>query len=106
MSTPKPLVVPPDIFDTLALSALANGGIGRGQCYDYDRPDCRNHPHCLRGHRSFCGIPEGENPTNGATFLFSTLDNDTALYDAGVAENEKVSWTRYCTLRNIIRGDA
>lgn len=111
MSEHAPIVVDPDVYDTLELSALAFGGIGRvyycenGHQFGHE-PDAV--PRCIVGHGRVAGIPSVNHGLPGT--LFSSEDNDTAVarinQRLGKRSSSRVSWRAYCAERNIIRGDA
>lgn len=98
----SPRVLPPDVFDALELSALVFGGIGRGQCYNYDGD---NAPWCVHGHGKSCGMND-----EGGVWV-PMLDrlgitphrNDAALSD--VPDDERVTFRQWCKRLNVVRAD-
>lgn len=98
----KQIVLPPDVYDALELSALAWDGIGSGTLIEYTGPECSTRPACVHGHASWC---EGED-------YFMAIS--TALWAAGltadfndmlVKNGERISWDEYCRRGNIVRGE-
>ena len=94
--------MPADIYDTLELSALRYGGIGRLHVRDVRRWPC-----CLIGHRGNSGIPWSAD----ADELYPTVyENDGAVYRINVVRgsprNARVSWAAYCAELNIQRDES
>lgn len=110
----KQRVLPADIYDTLELSVLAFGGIGRSNWWDrglVSPDDDEAIPCCLHGHAQASGIvPEG-------TYVAASLqaievdiyDNDLAVTRINdrkkVDRDERVSWSDFTRELNIVRGD-
>lgn len=101
--TMRSVVLPPDVFDTFELSCEAYGGIG-----GYVARNSEGVPLCLVGHAwdadpesSYCNSPL-------LVGLGGGFNNDRVLEAALGREvllaGARVSWKRYCQLRNIQRG--
>lgn len=120
MQQPKPIVLPPAVFDAFELSCLVFGGIGSdkyfdGACGDY--AGATGSPVCLVGHAMWasnsCDI-DNDVERNPMLSRFPgnlgarICDNDHAVSVVrerlGKAPYARVSWKAYCKQRNIVRG--
>lgn len=102
-------VLPADVFDTLELSALAFGGIGKGRYFDF-AGDKVVAPVCIIGH-GYCAASK-------SGFPFDHSDAEvilTALYNAGitvgvnddaVGGDGSIDFPEWCKRLNVVRGDA
>jgi hypothetical protein len=82
----------PEIFDALHLSALAFGGIGRGNW------TLGGTPHCIHGHAEALG----EHISDELYYAnLGVKNNDSALRKAGVSLHERVSFLRWRKLVGV-----
>lgn len=105
-------VLPADVYDALELSAIANGGIGRGDWATPQEDFSTAAPHCLFGHAEYAA---GEPFMSGRGQIVDALKaaglnigiNDAVLYEHfGKSDRRsKVSWDEYVKIFNIVRGE-
>lgn len=107
------IVLPADVYDTLELSALAEGGIGYGR-FSTATVGGAEQPCCIIGHAKACDYESQR--TEWGTIWQALLRaeigvsfNDRLISDAigSVAANQgvRLSWDAYVKLGNIVRGD-
>jgi len=108
-ATAKPRVLPADVYDTLELSALAFGGIGRGSYFDEDEnSEPPVTPCCIHGHGMVAGRlnpprPWEESQVNDALW---TADIGVNTNDSIFQPDEtRISFEEWCKRLNVVRGD-
>lgn len=113
-NTARPkITLPPDVYDTYELSALANGGVAAGHYADgKDRPACIfGHYYMLTG--GVCGVGPDDS-AKAALFpndygLYVTV-NDNIVKAVNMRKgrknrNARITWAEYCAEGNIHRGE-
>lgn len=112
-TTAKPRVVlAPDIYDTLELSALAFGGIGAGRFLkgepapEYEAQGAA--PVCAIGHAIAAGVCARPWEFRSRTG-FGALENDTAVYRINTRKGKtgeaRVTFEEWCAELNVVRGE-
>jgi hypothetical protein len=93
MTQPK-FRLPPEVFDALHLSALANGGIGHGVWYD----NFTGAPVCPIGLLGWAdGIETPREWVANEAYGLNVTAVDMAMVDAG----DRVSFERFCELVGV-----
>ena len=99
----KPIVLPADVYDTLELSALAYGGIGKGYWFDAEYTA----PLCILGHASWVDGYDGRTvfaalrqSFRAAGFRFVGEANDSVVPEGG-----RIQFATWCQRLNVVRGE-
>jgi hypothetical protein len=99
--------LPADVYDTLELAALANGGVGAGFAFHRHNPQM---PCCIHGLAEFAG--DGNRTLNYALSSVG-IDGDTndagveainARKDPGGYTDTAVTFAEWCAELNVVRG--
>ena len=119
-------VLAPEVFDTLELTALAFGGIGRGEWFarktDTEPGDDQNCPVCAHGIALFAEdvkVPQGSTYSDRQTQsaisralsdagigIFTNDDAVSRINDRlGRDGNARVTFEQWATQLNVVRGD-
>lgn len=126
-SPQPPRVLPPDVYDTLELAALAYGGVGAGRFFDDSttrRLDKASVPYCIHGMAYVAGdfrytddtLDDGDvqtisNALHAVGISFIVHDMAVRAINArhgktGLQRNERVPFAAWCRELNVVRGPA